>query len=240
MPQNGYWTCGLESMNTTDEKTRASALVYTFFNDRTRRGKPSEIAKAFKALLNFYGSPEDVVRALPYVKKAWSVTVWSKVAGWPSEALEMLDSGRVHRSLVYELACRPVSEDKIVEILREVSTIPSWRERKMFIKRVFQESGRRLDEIRHEVSSEYLEEVVYLALVAIPHELKKKLVQKKVEKAVQQWIREGYPEIPKKNIVKLSSYSIPMPRWMYEELKTHGDPADVLGKIIRAYCKSRE
>jgi hypothetical protein len=222
-------------MDTTAEKTRASALVYTFF--KARRGKPSEIAKAFKALLNFYESPENVVRALPYVKEARNVIVWSKVADWPPEALEMLDSGKVHRSLVYELARRPTSKDRVVEILREVSTIPSWGEGKMFIQRVFQEPGRKLDEIKHEVSCEYQEEVVCLALVAIPHEMKEKLNPNKVEKAVQRWIKKGCPEIPEVNIVKPSSYSISMPRWMYEELKKHGNPVDVLGRIIRDYCK---
>ena len=225
-------------MDTLSEKARATALVLTFF--RTGRGKPSEIAKAFKTLLNIHGSPKKVTEALSVVRKDWSVTVWSNVADWPPEALHMLNSGKIHRSLVYELACRPVSKDKIVEILREVSTIPSWEEAKMYIQRIFREPRKKLDEIKQEVSREYREEEICIVLVAVPRELKHKLDQHKVEDAVQQWIKEKCPEIPEVEMKELSSYSVRMPRWIHEELKKHGDLATLLGKIIRAYCKLGE
>ncbi len=215
---------------------RAEAVIYTYFN--THQGKCSDLAKAFKVVLSYYGSAEKVVKALPVVKTAWSVVVWSRVADWPPEALKKIDSGDVKKSLVYELARKQVTDERLIAILQQVSTIPSWEEGAMFVRRVFQEPNRKLSEIKREVSDEYSRETVCLAMVAIQQELKKRLDHNLVEKLVRLWIKKGCPDVPETNITKTSPYQIEVPRWMYERLKEHGNPADVLGGIIRNYSNS--
>jgi len=226
--------------------SREKELLASFianFKKGKKTADPIKYAETCKALIDLYGSPEEVAEKLGIGKE--TVRILSKILELPSEVKSLISKRKIPLTVAFDIV--PLDRARQVEVARAVTGL-RYRDARKVIRRVSENPHKSAESICAEVLSELERREVAIAMIALPRyifELLKeesKDVPALVGWVVDDWLEKGYPldtsfPFEKKNLVSLI---VKLPRKTSVALirKTR-QPANLIERIIITWLKRK-
>jgi len=212
---------------------RQLAVIIAYF--KRREGTPSEVAEACKGLLETYGSPVLAARATGgTVKKPESISVWARFLDLPAETRELFDSGKISRSLIYDLVSVAGNRKLVKDLARAVAGMQC-KDAIRVIQEVKKSKNADVVSVKKRVMDELDKEDVYVALIGLPNELCKGLTQEDALGVLENWLDtkkrlETRIAIDDK---ELKPFILRIPRDTYLQLRRISRrPADLIKEVL--------
>jgi len=215
-----------------DERKHLAVIIAYF---KRREGIPSEVAEACKGLLDKYGSPSLAASATGgIVKKPESISVWARFLDLPNETRELFDSGKISRSLVYDLISMAQDQALVSDTARAIADMPC-KDAKRVIREVKRTRDADVSVAKRRVVDEIDKEEVYVALVGLPSELCIGLTQDDALQVLENWLRtrKRLQAGEVRSEEELKPFMLKIPRSMYLQLRNISrSPADLIRRVL--------
>lgn len=225
---------------------REKQLLASFiadFKKGKKTGDPIEYAKTCKALVDLYGSPENVAEKLGVGKE--TVRVLSKIVELPSEVQNLISQRKIPITVAFDLV--PLDPDKQTKAAQAVSGLP-YKDARKVIRRISENPDKSVISIRAEVLNELEKKEVNIAMIALPKELYSVLQEESkdipllISRIVEDWLAKDsipdYSYTPQKQ--NLVSLTIKFPRRTFMALRRKTrNPANMVERIIISWLKQK-
>ena len=217
-----------------DERKHLAVIIAYF---KRREGIPSEVAEACKGLLDEYGSPSLAASVTGgIVKKPESISVWARFLDLPSETRELFDSGKISRSLVYDLISMVQDRVLVANTARAIAGMP-YKDAKRVIREVKRTKDADVSAVKRRVTDELDTEEVYVALVGLSSKLCIGLTQDDALQVLENWLRTNHrlQAEEARSEEERKPFILKVPRSMYLQLRNiSGRPADLIRRVVTA------
>lgn len=209
------------------------AIIIAYF--KRREGTPSEVAEACKGLLERYGSPSLAAEATGgIVKKPESISVWARFLDLPYGTRELFDSGKISRSLIYDLVSLAGDQRLVSNLARAVAGMQC-KDAIRIIQEVKKSRNADVISVKKRIMDELDKEDVYIALIGLPNELCKDLTQENALKVLENWLKTR-KQLKIKTVThdkELRPFIFKIPRNTYLQLRNISkNPADLIKEVL--------
>lgn len=199
-----------------------------------------EYAKCCKALLDMYGSTEEVAEKLGIGRE--TVRILAKLTELPSGVQDLISKKRLPLTVAFDIV--PLDRTKQTEVAKAVSGLPN-RDARAIINRFSMNPDMPIESIRAEVLDELEKREVDIVMLAFPRKIHTQLLKESknvpllIKQVVEEWLKKDclldYPTISKSDLV---SVTVRLPRTTYRILrKKSRNPANLVEKIILTWLK---
>ena len=201
-----------------------------------------QYARTCKALLDMYGSPEDVAEKLGVGRE--TVRILAKLTELPSEVQDLISKKRLPLTVAFDIV--PLDRARQTEVAKAVSGLP-YRDARQVIRRFSMNPDMPIESVRAEVLEELEKREIDIVMLAFPRKIHTQLLQESqnvpllVKQVVEKWLEKDdlidYPTISKDDLVSLT---VRLPRATYRSLrKKSRNPANLVEKIILTWLKEK-
>jgi len=205
-------------------------------------GDPMEYARCVKAILDLYGSPEQVAEKLGVGRE--TIRILSKLTDLPPEVQNLISKKSLPLTVAFDIV--PLDRTRQTEVAKAVSGLP-YRDARQVIKRFSMSPGVPIERVRAEVLEELEKREVNIVMLAFPIKIYTQLLQESqnvpllITHVVEEWLKKdgvlNYPTISKDDLV---SITIRLSRATYRSLrKKTRNPANLVEKIVLSWIKER-
>ena len=220
--------------------------LLAFFIANFRKGKkigdPMEYAKCCKALLDMYGSTEEVAEKMGVGRE--TVRILAKLTELPSETQDLISKKRLRLTVAFDIV--PLDRTIQTRVAKAVSGLP-YRDARAIIKRFSLNPDMPIERVRDEVLGELEKREVDIVMLAFPRKIYSQLLKESknipllIKQVVEEWLKKDglleYPTISKNDLVSLS---IRLPRATYRSLRNKSrNPANLVEKIILTWLTKK-
>lgn len=227
--------------------SREKELLASFianFKKGKKIADPVEYARTCKALVDLYGSPEDVAEKLGIGKE--TVRILTKVVDLPSEVQDLVSKRKIPLTVAFDIV--PVDRAIQIEVARAVSGLRS-RDAREVIRRVSKNPRKSAESIRSEVLSELEKREVNIVMIAFSKDIytlleeQSKDVRAFITRVVEEWLEKngGLDYSYKIQRHDLVSLAVRLSRATFAALtKKTRNPANLVERIVVTWLKQRE
>lgn len=212
------------------------------FRKGKKIGDPMEYARCCKALLDIYGSTEDVAEKLGIGKE--TVRILAKLTELPSEVQDLISKKRLPLTVAFDIV--PLGATKQTEVAKAVSGL-RYGDARQVIRRFSTDPNVPIESVRAEVLAELEKREIDIVMLAFPRKIYTQLLQESqnvsllIKQIVEKWLKKGgvldYPTVTKDDLV---SVTVRLPRTTYNTLrKQSSNPANLVEKIILTWFKEK-
>lgn len=219
--------------------------LLAFFIANFKKGKkiedPLKYAETCKALVDLYGSPENVAMKLGIGRE--TVRILSKIVELPQEVKKLISRREIPLTAAFDIV--PLSSTRQVEVAKAIAGL-QYRDAREVIARVSKNPHKSARTIRSEVLRELEKKELNLAMIALPTNVFQELrhestdVPALVELIVNEWLNKNYPLDPSFSFKRhdLVSLTVRLSRKMSMALrKETKNPANLIERIIITWLK---
>jgi len=221
----------------------ALATFVANFRKTKKVSDPIEYAKNCKALIDIYGSVEEVAKKLEVGKE--TVRILSKILELPSEVQGFISQRKIPITVAFDLI--PLSPARQIETAKAVVGLP-FKDARKVIRRASENPQTPAKIVRDEVLSELERKEVNLAMIALSREVyallqdESKDVPLLVSRVVDEWLMKNSSldysyTITKQNPVSLT-IKLSRATFMALRRKTR-KPANLVERIIISWLKQK-
>ena len=205
-------------------------------------GDPMEYAKCCKALLDMYGSTEDVAEKLGVGRE--TVRILAKLTELPSEVQDLISKRRLPITAAFDIV--PLNRARQTEVAKAVSGLP-YRDARAVIRHFSMNPDMPIERVRAEVLEELEKREVDIVMLAFPRKIYTQLLQESqnvpllIKEVVEEWMeKDGLLDYPTTSKDDLVSLTVRLPRATYRGLrKKSRNPANLVEKIILTWLKEK-
>ena len=212
------------------------------FRKSKKIGDSMEYARTCKALLDMYGSPEDVAEKLGVGRE--TVRILAKLTELPSEVQDLISKKSLPLTVAFDIV--PLDRTRQTEVAKAVSGLP-YRDARQVIRRISMNPDVPIESVRAEVLEELEKREIDIVMLAFPRKIHTQLLQESqnvsllIKQVVEEWLEKDglldYPTTPKEDLVSLT---VRLPRATYRSLrKKSRTPANLVEKIILTWLKEK-
>jgi hypothetical protein len=224
------------------EERELLARFIANFRKSKKIGDPMEYARCCKALLDMYGSTEEVAEKLGIGRE--TVRILAKLTELPSEVQKLISKKRLPLTIAFDIV--PLDRTRQSEVAKAISGLP-YRDARQVIRRFSMNPDVPIKSVRAEVLEELEKREVNIVMLAFPRRIYTHLVQESqnvpllIKQVVEEWVEKDrlldYPIISKEDLVSLT---VRLPRATYRSLrKKSRNPANLVEKIILTWLKEK-
>ena len=213
------------------------------FRKGKKIGDPMEYARTCKALLDMYGSSEDVAEKLGVGRE--TVRILAKLTELPSEVQDLISKKRLPLTVAFDIV--PLDRARQTEVAKAVSGLP-YRDARQVIRRFSMNPDMPIESVRAEVLEELEKREIDIVMLAFPRKIYTQMLRESqnvpllVKQVVEEWLEKDglldYPTISKDDLISLT---VRLPRATYRALgKKSRNPANLVEKIVLTWLKEKD
>lgn len=212
------------------------------FRKGKKIGDPMEYARTCKALLDMYGSSEDVAEKLGVGRE--TVRILAKLTELPSEVQDLISKKRLPLTVAFDIV--PLDRARQTEVAKAVSGLP-YRDARQVIRHFSMNPDMPIESVRAEVLEELEKREIDIVMLAFPRKIYTQMLRESqnvpllVKQVVEEWLEKDglldYPTISKDDLISLT---VRLPRATYRALgKKSRNPANLVEKIVLTWLKEK-
>jgi len=234
------------SQNHEESLLRERKALATFianFRKMKKVSDPIEYAKNCKALVNLYGSAEEVAKKLEIGKE--TVRILSRIPELPSEVQDLISKRKIPITVAFDLV--PLTSARQVETARAIVGLP-FKDARNVIRRASKNPQKPAAVIRSEVLNEMEKQQVNVAMIALPREIcalllaESKDVPLLISHIIDEWLAKNGSldysySINKQDLVSLA-ITLSRTTFMALSRKTR-KPANLVEQIVFSWLRQK-